>query len=233
MEIPSNECLSKIQSLVSCPTKITVVRSFRGNQARAIINLLDRVSNPSVPVPQQLKSRRETQVLERSCLDDKLQQRCLRLLSKICKASGFIPVSYFLCEESVHLGVVRYCGGYADVNEGKYMGFPVAIKRLRIKEGDSDNIFKVHSINLAYCCHSFFVQRLCRETIAWKYLSHPNILPLKGIYVSVDPTRFCILSEWMPNGNVMEYTRLNPEANRLRLVSHLSFSPISPFFIHQ
>ncbi|KAF9647735.1 kinase-like protein, partial [Thelephora ganbajun] len=60
-----------------------------------------------------------------------------------------------------------------------------------------------------------------REIISWKYLSHPNILPLVGVSMSVDPLCLCILSEWMPNGNVMQYARSNPEANRLRLLSEV------------
>ena len=31
--------------------------------------------------------------------------------------------------------------------------------------------------------------------------------------------QFCMVSPWMENGNVLSYTRKNPEANRLRLVS--------------
>jgi len=44
-EIPSSECLWKVRSLLTCPTKITAARSFRGNQAQIIIDFLDRVSN--------------------------------------------------------------------------------------------------------------------------------------------------------------------------------------------
>ena len=62
-------------------------------------------------------------------------------------------------------------------------------------------------------------QGLCREVLIWKRLSHPNVLPLLGVSVSKSPQYFRIISEWMPNGNVTEYTRSNPEANRLRLVS--------------
>ena len=34
-----------------------------------------------------------------------------------------------------------------------------------------------------------------------------------------NPNKFCMVSPWMENGNVLSYTRKNPEANRLRLVS--------------
>ena len=105
------------------------------------------------------------------------------------------------------------CGHQASQDErgGSRQDFPGTLNRPRI----------LPSLN--------FIQRLCREIISWKHLSHSNILPLKGVCVSVNPPCFFILSEWMPNGNVMEYTKSNPGANRLRLVSRLQFFPISPF----
>lgn len=60
VEIPSDECLSKVRSLLSCPTKITVARSFRGNEAQRLIDFLDRVSKsllPPVPPTQGIKYR--------------------------------------------------------------------------------------------------------------------------------------------------------------------------------
>ena len=157
-----------------------------------------------------------------SHLDDKLRQRGLRLLSKICKAQGIVPVSYILRQELIRVGTVHCHGGFSDVTNGEYLGFPVAIKRLRMCE-DFDGIFKVSTTNPACYRCSTFPQRLCREIIAWKHLSHPNILPLLGISMSQDPLCFHILSEWMSNGNVMQYARSNPGANRLRLVGPPAF----------
>ena len=115
--------------------------------------------------------------------------------------------------------------------DGEYLGHPVAIKRLRMSEGDSDRIFKVLLLDLVHHLSSASTQRLCREIISWKHLSHRNILPLFGISMSTDPHGFCVLTEWMPNGNVMQYTRSNPEANRLQLVGPLAVSPRLPVTI--
>ena len=84
-------------------------------------------------------------------LDEKLQQRSLRLLSKICKGQSIIPASYVLQPEFIHVGRVRYRGGFADVSEGEYLGCPIAVKRLRVNEGDSDHAFKVASVNFGVC----------------------------------------------------------------------------------
>ena len=66
-------------------------------------------------------------------------------------------------------------------------------------------------------------QQFCREIVVWKNLSHPNVLPLLGVSFSTRPYSFHMASPWMKNGNVTEYTRSNPSANRLQLVS--AFTP--------
>jgi hypothetical protein len=78
----------------------------------------------------------------------------LRLLLKTCKAHNTIPTSYVLQRELVSVGEVRYRGGFGDVSNGEYLGRPVAIKRLRMKEEDSDRSFKVTLTNLIHHCYS-------------------------------------------------------------------------------
>ena len=222
-EITSDECLSKVRSLLSCLSKITVARSFKGNEAQAFVDFLDRVSNLCASRLGDLEF--QLQVLTQSLLDDKLRHRILLLLSKICKARGIIPSSYLLQRDFTHIGRVCYHGGFADVTDGEYLGRPVAIKYLKMDEENSDRIFKVPLVNLFILSLLSFLQRLCREIISWKHLSHPNVLPLLGVSMSTDPRCFSILTEWMPNGNVMRYARSNLEANRLQLVSLLAVSP--------
>lgn len=185
MEVTSNECLSEVCSLLSCPLKITAARNLQGNDAQVFIDFLDRV-------------------LAQSSLDDKFQQRGLILLSKICKTCTIIPASYVLQEE---IRIKRICchGGFADVSKGEYSGLSVAVKRLRVNKGDYDRVFK----------------GLCQEIIGWKRLAHPNILPLLGVSITADKSSFDILTEWVPNGNIMEYTKSNPKENRLRLLSEV------------
>ena len=45
---------------------------------------------------------------------------------------------------------------------------------------------------------------------------HPNVLPV--IWVSEALFPFCIMSPWMPDGNITQYTQVNPGADRLMLV---------------
>lgn len=57
----------------------------------------------------------------------------------------------------------------------------------------------------------------------WKRLKHPNVLPFLG--VSTTLFQFCMVSDWIPHGNVVEFLRENPEANRFSLVSKIYIAP--------
>lgn len=55
-KITSDECLSEVRSLLSCPSKIVVVRNFLGDEAQTFIDFLDQVSKLCAPVPQKTKT---------------------------------------------------------------------------------------------------------------------------------------------------------------------------------
>ena len=44
MGITSNECLTEVRSLLSCPSGMNLVRNFRGNEAQTFVDFLDQVS---------------------------------------------------------------------------------------------------------------------------------------------------------------------------------------------
>ena len=53
--------------------------------------------------------------------------------------------------------------------------------------------------------------------MGWKYISHPNVLPFLGISESL--FWFSIITPWLPNGNIVQYTKNDPWVDRLQLVS--------------
>ena len=59
----------------------------------------------------------------------------------------------------------------------------------------------------------------------WKRLDHPNIVPFKGM--TLNPLQ--LVSEWMPGGELREYIKKNPDANRISLVG--SFLPASTQYL--
>ena len=65
------------------------------------------------------------------------------------------------------------------------------------------------------------VQRLCKEVVIWKTLRHPNVLPLLGI--TLGDHRFATVSEWMANGNIIQFVKEYRDANRFELVGFRSY----------
>ena len=45
---------------------------------------------------------------------------------------------------------------------------------------------------------------------------HPNVLSV--IHVSETLFPLCIVSPWMPDGNIVQYTEMNPDTDRMMLV---------------
>ena len=57
------------------------------------------------------------------------------------------------------------------------------------------------------------------EVVAWMTLRHPNILPLLG--VTMFENRFVMVSEWMVRGNINDFVKADPNADRFGLVCFL------------
>jgi hypothetical protein len=105
--------------------------------------------------------------------------------------------------------------GFADIWKGKYRGQAVCIKAVR--ETEQNSLREIERM-----CGCFLYQR-CTERTSYetfrsrhKPISHPNVLPI--IEVSKTSPPFCVMSPWMPDGNITQYTQMNPGANRLMLV---------------
>ena len=60
------------------------------------------------------------------------------------------------------------------------------------------------------------MQRFCKEVVTWKSLRHPNVLPLVGVTMSEG--QLAMVSDWMVNGNINDFVKAHPDANRLELV---------------
>ena len=60
-------------------------------------------------------------------------------------------------------------------------------------------------------------QAWCREVVVCRYLSHPNILSFLGAS-STEFHPLCIVSRWMPHGNISEFLKHDGQFNRRPLV---------------
>lgn len=60
------------------------------------------------------------------------------------------------------------------------------------------------------------MQRFCNEVLTWKFLRHPNVLPLLGVMMT--DNQLTTVSEWMVNGNIDQFVKAHADADRLKLV---------------
>ena len=168
----------------------------------------------------------QTQALD--SLKPSARVECLRYLRKICGNQGLIPRSLAIQFRYDPTVCPLYRGAFADVWKGHHDGRDVAAKVLRLPpKNDSKPVIKVGScfrrdpprcVPMAELCD---LQNFCRDVVTWKSLHHPHVLQLIG--VTMTGGKFVMVSEWMKNGNILEFVARHPDVNRLNLVRFRSF----------
>lgn len=152
----------------------------------------------------------------------------LRLL---CASQETLPQSCTLPIEFKSTDPHHAAGGFADVWKGTYDGRDVAFKtlrscaqaddatRLRLKVRYDIFPLRKHISDVAL----LFQRRFCKEVTLWKSLNHRNILGLVGVcrWDNTPDARLTMVSEWMSNGNIIEYIKHN-ESYRMQLVCESS-----------
>ena len=164
----------------------------------------------------------DDQVVSSLTVNPSLKNRCFRVLRKVSPLNGILPKSYY--PDGVTLSDTIPCGSgrFADIWKGQRDGNQVCVKAFRTRTaGNLDKIKRVCGgvVFRRGWAHPDDNQRFYREVIGWKYVSHPNVLPFHG--VSETLFSFCIITPWLSNGNIIEYTKKNQTVSRLQLVSNL------------
>ncbi|KEP45474.1 tyrosine kinase family catalytic domain protein, partial [Rhizoctonia solani 123E] len=99
-------------------------------------------------------------------------------------------------------------GGFGDIWMGRlHSGGKVAIKAWRT--------------NTLERCDYKTLKRAARELFLWSRMDHPNIHRLEGVIMFRDQY-LGMVSEWMENGNLHEYLRKYPSADRYQLCIHIA-----------
>ncbi|KEP44923.1 tyrosine kinase family catalytic domain protein [Rhizoctonia solani 123E] len=99
-------------------------------------------------------------------------------------------------------------GGFGDIRMGRlHSGGKVAIKTWRT--------------NTLEGCEYKTLKRAGRELFLWSKMEHPNVHRLQGVIMFRDQY-LGMVSEWMDNGNLHEYLRKNPGADRYQLCIHIA-----------
>ena len=156
--------------------------------------------------------------------DDKLYNKCFAALRRLCAEVGNLPSRLVLPvdqlkRQSTH--PLSSCG-YADIWRGSLAERNVALKAFRIfGENNLPTVRKVNRSKLFECmsCSELTsqTQLFCKEAVLWRRLKHPNVVPFLGVNSTL--FELCIVSEWMPHGDINTYLRADPATNRLALVS--------------
>jgi serine/threonine protein kinase len=125
----------------------------------------------------------------------------IQALTRLSETSGLYPDSLTLTDVTPERGR-RGTGGFADVYKGICLGEDIALKVFKYPLPSG-----VDSLDSWRRSSDSHFQDLLHEFMTWRQLSHPNLLPFYGIYFLEDTleTRFCLVSPWMENGNVVEF----------------------------
>ncbi|QRW22044.1 Tyrosine kinase family catalytic domain protein [Rhizoctonia solani] len=98
-------------------------------------------------------------------------------------------------------------GGFGDIWMGRLEdGTKVAVKSLRARMVEQ--------------CDYKSLKHATREIHVWSLLNHENIHKLMGIILLKD-VYLGMVSEWMENGNIHEYSRANPGFDRYKMSIHV------------
>jgi hypothetical protein len=117
-----------------------------------------------------------------------------------------------------------YGGGFADVYRGECNGRPVAIKVVRFYASDDAGLFlsvgtpfRTSRKNQLIPSLPEVLSRSCRMEAP----TTPKYSAVARRDVGCDGRfRFALVSEWMGNGNIIEFTQEHVEVNRAQLVSY-------------
>ncbi|KAK0447530.1 hypothetical protein EV421DRAFT_145829 [Armillaria borealis] len=135
---------------------------------------------------------------------------CFKCLHALTKERNLFPESFVVNE-----GIVREPGYPVDGGEGSDIwkgsidGRGVCLK-----------VFRTFSMTTTET--KTFFKELCHEAVIWKHLHHKNILPFIGINTANFVDRFCLISPWMKNGNVIQFLDSNKDHDRLKCIREIA-----------
>ncbi|KAF8071438.1 kinase-like domain-containing protein [Lyophyllum atratum] len=119
---------------------------------------------------------------------------------RLSKKSQLYPVCYDLRDVVQEGDDPVAAGGFADIYKGTFQGQAVCMKAVRIyRNTDIEH----------------FLKQFSKEAILWGQLLHPNVLPIYGLYRFRN--RICLVSPWMEHGDITQYLKNHPDADRVKL----------------
>ncbi|KAG6916552.1 hypothetical protein DXG01_006378 [Tephrocybe rancida] len=135
------------------------------------------------------------QLLDTPELDLGFRRSLIVAMQRLSTKSGCYPECYELkgvAQEGQHPVAA---GGFADIYKGDFQGHTVCMKVVRI--------YQTTDVEM-------FMKQVSKEVILWGQLSHPNILPIYGLYRF--QSKICIVSPWMEKGDITRHLRTMPDS---------------------
>ncbi|KXN88648.1 Serine/threonine-protein kinase sepA [Leucoagaricus sp. SymC.cos] len=133
------------------------------------------------------------------------RKRVLHLLSKLAKSAQVFPQCLEL--EGVQCNMTHPIteGGFADIYKTNLESEHACVKAIRLYERGGNNRQKLKA--------------QAGEIILWAHSVHQNVLPFCGIYLSTEKVpRLCMVSQWMENGDLLQYLQKLPDTPRVPLL---------------
>ncbi|KXN85421.1 Serine/threonine-protein kinase HT1, partial [Leucoagaricus sp. SymC.cos] len=151
-------------------------------------------------------------LLRKENLEGDKRRRTLVLLRKVVQSTQTIPKCLLLENVQVDLHHSNQVanGGYSDIYKGEYNNGIVCVKVART--GDSPTRDKLLKVAI-----SLFIG----ELIFSANVAHENILPFYGVFKLGRAPFLAGVSEWMKNGDLLQYLGDNPEAPRIPLIADI------------
>jgi len=141
------------------------------------------------------------QIIDSTIYPEELRKRTLRTLRKICGSRRVLPKSHYFLGR-LHKNSSRpVSGGTADV--------------WRV-EDDQRRVYAAKVFRINFSGDRYKIERYFEEVTVWKRLNHPNILTNLG--AGPDIAEFCVVSPWIPEGELLQYLGKFPGANRVSIM---------------
>ncbi|KAF8058981.1 kinase-like domain-containing protein, partial [Lyophyllum atratum] len=143
-------------------------------------------------------------LLDTRDLQGRLRRQLITAMRRLSATTKLYPQSFDLDGTTIVLaeqGPLK-SGSYADIHKAHFQGQALCLKVIRTYTTSSPE---------------YMAKIYAREAILWGQLSHPNLLPLYGLFTLRSQLSF--VSPWAENGHLTEYLRANPAANRVLLCS--------------
>ena len=147
-----DELRSLVEAILSSTDEDELVRSLRGDDAQAFIDVMDEVRSSLAHHREadQPKIRPIDQALESLNLLTQIRKKGLKVVYRMCGRNRLLPRSLQvpLCYD--RQGFPLYAGGFADVWKGEHLGQDVAVKVIRTPSSvDLQSSRKIISVGCA------------------------------------------------------------------------------------